>query len=83
MRQSTTRLAMTAALIWSGCGWITPAQAGGVVLQTPTVLKPGDQFRFAFATADFTTATSTNISDYDNFVQNQAGGATYNGVTVN
>ena len=54
-----------------------------MILQTPAGLTFGDQFRFVFVTDGDTTATSTNISDYDNFVQSQAGGATYNGVVVN
>jgi hypothetical protein len=73
---------MVAALIWCGSGWNTPASAGGIALQTPAGLKPGDQFRFVFNTDGTTTATSSNISDYDFFVQAQAAGATYNGVTV-
>jgi hypothetical protein len=73
---------MVAALICSGSGWITTASAGGVVLQTPAGLKPGDQFRFAFLTDGMTNAESSDISTYDSFVQTQAGGATYNGATV-
>jgi PEP-CTERM motif len=72
-----------AAVIWSGCGSICPALAGGIVLQTPPGLQPGDQFRFVFLTDGRMNALSSNISDYDNFVQSQADGATYNGVSVN
>ena len=77
---------MLAALIWTAGGWITPTMAGpvsGPVLTTPAGLMPGDQFRFVFVTAGTRDATSSNITDYDNFVQSQAGGATYNGVVVN
>jgi hypothetical protein len=77
------RLAMVAALIWSGSGWICSAFAGSIILQTPAGLKPGDQFRFVFVTDGRTNAVSSSIADYDSFVQSQAGGATYNGVTVN
>jgi hypothetical protein len=81
MRRTATRLAMMAALITSGTGWISPADAG-IVLQTPAGLVPGDQFRFVFVTDGVTTAESTSITTYDTFVQGQAGGATYDGVTV-
>ena len=59
------------------------AEAGGIALNTPAGLNPGDSFRFVFVTDGSTTAQSSNISDYDNFVQTQAGGATYNGAVVN
>ena len=55
---------------------------GGPILQTPGGLQPGDQFRFVFLTDGTTNATSPNISTYDTFVTAQAGGATYNGVTI-
>jgi hypothetical protein len=54
-----------------------------LTLNTPAGLQPGDHFRFAFVTDGTTTATSSNIVDYDNFVNTQAGGATYNGVIIN
>ena len=81
MRQTTRRPALVLALLWIGCGWIAPAH-GGIVLQTPAGLAPGDQFRFAFLTTGTTNAESSNISDYDSFVNAQAQGATYNGQTV-
>jgi hypothetical protein len=55
---------------------------GDVILHTPGGLHPGDQFRFIFVTDGTTNATSPAISSYDAFVTAQAGGATYNGVTV-
>ena len=55
---------------------------GGQILQTPAGLKPGDEFRFVFVTDGTTNATSSNISTYDAFVTAQAGGATYDGMTV-
>ena len=82
MRRPTVRLAMVAALIWFGSGWLEQARAAGVVLSTPAGLTPGDQFRFVFVTDATTTALSVNITDYDSFVQSQAGGATYDGATV-
>ena len=55
---------------------------GDFILHTPGGLKPGDQFRFIFVTDGTTQATSSAISTYDTFVNAQAGGATYNGVTI-
>ena len=52
------------------------------MLQTPPGLNPGDPFRFVFVTDGIRDATSTNIADYDSFVNAQAGGATYSGVVV-
>jgi hypothetical protein len=65
-----------------GCGWMAPTHAGSALL-TPAGLAHGDQFRFVFNTGGTTFGTSGNISDYDSFVQSEAFGATYNGVTVN
>ncbi len=55
---------------------------GGDILQTPVGLKAGDEFRFVFVTDGTTNATSPDISSYDAFVTAQAGGATYDGMTV-
>ena len=62
--------------VWVGFGLVGRAEAG-IWLQTPAGLAPGDAFRFAFLTGDATVATSTNISFYNNFVNTEAGGATY------
>jgi hypothetical protein len=51
--------------------------------QIPAGLNPGDHFRFAFVTDGIRDATSTNIADYDSFVNAEAAGATYKGVVVN
>jgi len=53
-----------------------------VILETPAGLNPGDHFRFVFVTDGVRDATSTNIADYDSFVDAQAGGATYGGLVV-
>ena len=50
----------------------------GVMLQTPPGLNPGDPFRFVFVTAGTRDATSSNIADYDNFVNVEAGGGSHN-----
>jgi hypothetical protein len=58
------------------------AEAGGIAITTPAGLKPGDKFRVVFVTDGMTAATLTDISAYNSFVTMQAGGATYDGVTV-
>jgi hypothetical protein len=75
------RLALATATLCFGVGAGGRAEAG-TVLNTPAGLTPGQQFRFVFVTDGTTAATSTNITDYNNFVSTQAGGATYNGSVV-
>jgi PEP-CTERM motif len=58
------------------------AQAGGIALNTPAGLTPGESFRFVFVTDDSMPATSSNIADYNSFVNAEAGGATYNGALI-
>jgi hypothetical protein len=60
-------------------GW---AEAG-TILQTPAGLNPGNHFRFVFVTDGIRDGTSTNIADYDSFVNGQADGAVYNGAAIN
>ncbi len=76
------RLALATAMLWIGFGVGDRAEAGGVALSTPAGLSPGDSFRFVFVTDGTTGASSTNIADYNSFVNAQAGGATYNGSVV-
>jgi hypothetical protein len=59
------------------------AQATSLNLPTPAGLNPGDTFRFLFVTSTTRNATSTDIADYNSFVNTDAGGATYDGATVN
>lgn len=54
-----------------------------LALATPSGLNPGDTLRFIFVTDGLTPATSADISTFNAFVQSEAAGATYNGVTVN
>ena len=59
--------------------------AGNIYLQTPAALNPGDHFRFVFVTDGAYTAKSTNISDYDKIVNDEANSlnnASYNGVNL-
>lgn len=58
------------------------AQAGTISLTTPTGLNNGDKFRFLFLTQTTRDATSSNIADYNAFVNTAAGGATYAGTAV-
>lgn len=51
-------------------------------LTTPPGLTPGDQFQFVFVTDDGITATSSQVSTYNAFVNTEADGATYNGSLV-
>jgi hypothetical protein len=81
MLTQTRRLAMVTALLWYGFGVGGQAEAS-TVLMTPAGLSPGDHFRFVFVTDGTTAATSSSIDFYNNFVNTQAGGATYNGNVV-
>jgi len=78
----THRLAIAMVICWIGLGVGSRARASSIALQTPAGLSPGESFRFIFVTDGSTTGTSSNIADYNNFVNAQAGGATYNGSVV-
>lgn len=75
------RLAATAAIAWS-CLVAGAASATPISLATPGGLNPGDQFRFVFVTLGTIDATSNDIGVYNDFVNVQAAGATYDGSTV-
>ena len=74
MNYRTVWLAPAAAMFWIGFGTGGPAQAEGISLTTPAGLVPGDTFRFVFITDDFMSGSSSNIGDYNNFVNTEAGG---------
>jgi hypothetical protein len=63
-------------------GSLSTAHAEPVSLATPAGLAPGAQFRFLFLTSGTQAATSTDIADYNTFVNSQASGATYEGSVV-
>jgi hypothetical protein len=63
-------------------GSLSTAHAEAVALATPAGLAPGAQFRFLFLTSGTQAATSTDIADYNTFVNSQASGATYEGSVV-
>jgi hypothetical protein len=82
MRPHPRLFAIVAAVLWLGSGLGGRAEAS-IILSSPAGLNPGDNFRFVFVTDGIRDATSTNIADYDSFVNAQAGGATYDGAVVN
>ncbi|MBI3837035.1 MAG: PEP-CTERM sorting domain-containing protein [Planctomycetia bacterium] len=69
MSMNLQRLLAVVVLIASAILAAATAQAGIVV---PSGLHPGDHYYLAFVTHDSRDATSSNISDYNQFVQNQA-----------
>jgi len=54
----------------------------GNPLSAPSGLTEGAKFRFLFITMDTISATSSNIADYNSFVNFEANGASYNGATI-
>jgi len=88
MLNKTQRLAIAMVICWIGFGVGSRAEAGGLALSTPAGLSPGDTFRIVFVTDGTTTATSSSIDTYNNFVSSdastQAGGGsvTYNGTPL-
>ncbi len=81
MLTRTARLAMATASVWFAFGVGGSGEASPILL-APSGLSPGDSFRFAFITDGTTAATSTDISTYNTFVNTQADGATYDGMTI-
>jgi len=79
MLTKTRRFALATAMLWLAFGVGSKAQAD---LTAPMGLSPGAAFRFVFVTDGTTTATSSDISTYNTFVNNQAAGATYNGSVI-
>ena len=61
----------------------TRCAGAGMIVQAPEGLNPGDQFRIIFVTSATIDATSNNIADYNNFVNSEAQGATYDGNKIN
>lgn len=57
-------------LLCGVCVSITGLLHADVIL--PTGLAPGSQYQIAFVTSDGTTATSSDIADYNNFVTQEA-----------
>jgi hypothetical protein len=76
------RLALAVATLCICIAADHQAKAGGIVLGTPTGLSAGESFRFVFVTDNTTSQFSSNIGDYNSFVNSEAGGATFNGSLV-
>ena len=53
----------------------TTSQLGAEVMMQPPGLAPGDRYRLLFVTSESRDALSSNIDDYDNFVQSVADAA--------
>ena len=70
-------LVFAALLIVNG---VNHCYAGAIT--TPPGVWGGQQFRILFVTPNKTNATSSDITDYDAFVNSEAAGATYKGVTI-
>jgi len=87
MLTKTGRFALATAMLWLVFGVGGRAQAD-LTLTTPLGLSPGDTFRFVFVTDGSTTAHSSIIGDYNQFVttdaSNEAGGGvvTYGSTTL-
>jgi len=79
---------MRAIVTVLGCVAIAPPNAclaDPMELATPQGLSPGDRFQFVFVTTGSLFPTSSKISVYDKFVNNDvasSGGATYNGTNI-
>lgn len=69
-----------AAVVWLLFMATSHLHAGVIV--TPAGLNPGDNFRIVFVTNGTTNANNPTMAYYDNFVTQQANGATYNGAAV-
>jgi hypothetical protein len=89
MKNLCPRSVLAAATLWIGLALVGRAQAD-IALSTPDGLTAGDTFRFVFVTDGTRNATSSNIADYNAFVNQdataQAGGGsnsfTYNGASI-
>jgi len=54
---------------------VSNACGSTIQLATPGGVNPGDAFRFVFVTSGSRNATSTSITDYNDFVETEALGA--------
>ena len=70
-------LVFAALLIVNG---VNHCYAGAIT--APPGVFGGQQFRIIFVTPNKTAATSSDITDYDDFVNAEAAGATYKGATI-
>ena len=76
------KLIIVGALLAIGVAGPGSRSEASLLLNTPTGLADGAQFRFVFVTPGTRNATSTSIGDYNSFVNTQAGGAMFNDTIV-
>jgi len=62
----------TLTVVLMACAVLVLAPAAQAVLIAPSGLNPGDIYHWAFVTSTTRDATSTDIADYNTFVQNAA-----------
>jgi hypothetical protein len=74
-------ITLLTAIGWFAISLSIPCEAAPIKLNTPGGLAKGDTFQFAFVTTT-TTNGMGNLAFYNNFVNADAAGATYNGVAV-
>lgn len=82
MKIATTRRSRQIPLVYSFLALgavlvLSPSPCHAAPITVPTGLSPGDQYYLAFVTSGTRDATSTNIADYDTFVNAQADGSGY------
>jgi hypothetical protein len=75
-------LRRSTAIILASLSFASTVDAAVVALSTPSGLAAGTRFRFLIVTSSSRDATSTDVADYNSFVDTNAGGATYNGSVV-
>lgn len=73
-RQSGFMLRLTRCLFTTGL-LLFPAVSWAAPLLIPTDLNPGDTYQLVFVTSATRSALSSNIADYNTFVQNSADAA--------
>ena len=71
------------ALVFTALLFVTGSvQCFAGAIAAPPGVFGGQQFRIIFVTPNKTAATSSLITDYDDFVNSEAAGATYKGTTI-
>jgi hypothetical protein len=69
-------------MLWIGFSEGGQAEVRGIALNIPAGLSPCESFHFVFVTDQSSSSSSTNIAEYNSFVNAQAGGATNDGSVV-
>jgi hypothetical protein len=66
------RISLGIAMLMMAAIAFAPAAKATAILTVPPGLNPGDQYRIVFVTSTTRDATSTDIADYNNFVNTAA-----------